>query len=300
MTEASVKFVVLLSVILIGIKSVVCPMFEEIAREFFSERQLKEYLNLIGENDFNKADKMARSYANRIFQHNNFTSKGEQLKSFLLHNVRQYVEAVTKNHRHLTKIGIDLHGLSRNYAKQFALKALESVEKLQHEEATKDKYSNYSKVCLITGRGNSTIGGPDGLNNKQYVENAVQKYGYSIQKTDNDGNICVILGESPILYQPPIKPPSTIPGLERKSKVRNLVKRPQNLTKPGKNVRNSSVKNKQERSKSKCIKAKRSSSQRSSYDSEAWRRGEIENGFEIVQNKPQKRQLKVKTRTIRV
>ncbi len=95
------------------------------------------------------------------FQPNYYASKSDQLKSFLLHNVRQYVEAVTKNHKHLTKIGIDLHGLSRNYAKQFALKALESVEKLKHEEATKDKYSKYRKVCLITGRGNSTIGGPD-------------------------------------------------------------------------------------------------------------------------------------------
>ncbi len=67
MTKVSVKFSRLSLGYFNRNKVVVCPMFEEIAKEFFSERQLKEYLNLISEKNFNKADNMARSYANRIF-----------------------------------------------------------------------------------------------------------------------------------------------------------------------------------------------------------------------------------------
>ena len=213
------KVFVLFLGVLLSLTGVVCPLFKEIAEDFFTEPKTRRFFRLIQEKSCAEASKYAEDYANKIFEKDHTITYGEALESFFNHNVAYYIKTLQPKYPDFcgNQITVDLHGLPESYVKKFALKVLKRVEQLQAEPETKDSYGQYKNLYFIPGWGKHTKGGPNMLSNKESLFQTLHSSGYTVQKTNNPGILRVFLPESPIQYEPPLPTSQSsernIPGL---------------------------------------------------------------------------------------
>lgn len=191
-----------------------CPMLEEIAKEFFPAPLSDHFVSCSTYGDFREARMLAINYALEMFTQR-YTSRRNVLQSFLLYNIAHYLDTRRPvNNRYLDRICIDLHGLPARYVGEFALKTLKIVEKLQAQPETKEKYNRHREVHFIPGWGSHTKEGADTLLNKEIVKTILANIGYQVYDTEkNKGMIYVVLGNYPLQYVPPIEKPQRPVGL---------------------------------------------------------------------------------------
>lgn len=210
---ANMNFLILFFSFLFGLEGVVCPMLEEIAKEFFSERLFQDYMETSTNGNYREAEDRAKKHADKIFKLKSIF-ESSALESFRLHNISHYLNTRTFKPKYLDTICIDLHGIPSCFVEYFALKSLKIVEKLRWQSETKEKYGKYEKVYFITGWGAHHAEGQGGAFNKMNVKKALKRKKYEMDENiKNEGMISVILGHDLKQYEPPFTPRQGIVGL---------------------------------------------------------------------------------------